>query len=351
MRTNREAREGFRLGSAVVAPGSRRTVDLPVSVLSDHTPVTMSAHVVHGRRPGPAVFVTAGIHGDEIIGVEIVRRLLSQPALDTLRGTLVAVPIVNTYGFLARSRYLPDRRDLNRCFPGSPQGSLAARLAHLLVSEVVSRTALGIDLHSAAVHRTNLPQVRVSPDDDEALRLASVFGAPVLLVSPVRPGSLRAVAAEAGVPMLLYEAGEGLRFDELAVRAGVSGILRVLRDRNMVSAKAVSYARRRPILSQSSRWLRAPQGGLLRTFRKRGDVVEAGEVLAAISDPFGESETEVLAPVAGILIGRAVLPTVNEGDAIFHLAEISQIAAAEQTLGELTRQLQADPLFDEDEII
>ncbi len=344
-------RTAFRLGSASVVAGGRRTVELPVSVLADHTPVTMSAHVVHGRRPGPVMFLSAAVHGDEIIGVEIVRRVLALPAMGSLRGTLIAVPIVNNFGFLARSRYLPDRRDLNRSFPGSAEGSLAARLAHLVVSEIVDRCELGIDLHSAAVHRTNLPQVRVSPGDPEALRLAQVFGAPVILASAQRSGSLRAEAAERGVPLLLYEAGEGLRFDELAVRAGVSGILRVMHDRGMIAAKGVTRARRRPLLSQSSRWLRAPQGGLLRTFRKRGDVVAQGELLAIVSDPFGEREAEVTAPAPGLLIGRAVLPTVNEGDALFHLAEIAQAATAEATVGELTRQLEADPLFDEDEII
>jgi len=345
------ARVPFEFGDASIAAGSRQTVDLPVSVLSDHTPITLSAQVIHGKRPGKTVFVTAGVHGDEVIGVEIVRRLLGQPALNSLRGTLIVVPIVNTYGFLIHSRYLPDRRDLNRCFPGSASGSLAARLAHLLMDQIVSRCDFGIDLHSAAANRTNLPQVRISPKNPETLRLARVFGAPVILTSKLRDGSLRLAAKDAGVDVLLYEAGEGLRFDEFSVRAGVSGILRVLHDLDMIPSKGVSRARRRPLLCDTSTWLRSPQGGLLRTFKSEGDVVNRGDVLAMVSDPFGTVQTEVIAPNEGIIVGRATLPVVNEGDALFHLAAISSVDHAEGTMDALTAQLEQDPLFDEDEII
>ena len=179
-------RQGFEIAGEVVLAGERRTVNIPVSTLSDHTPVTLSAHVVHGKKDGPTVFVSAGIHGDEVIGVEIVRRLLRAKNLKKLSGTLLVVPIVNTFGFLNHSRYLPDRRDLNRCFPGSPHGSLASRLADIFMSEIVERSSLGIDLHSAAIHRVNLPQVRVSASNRETMRLAQVFGAPVILTSALR---------------------------------------------------------------------------------------------------------------------------------------------------------------------
>lgn len=344
-------RPDFTFGAETLAPGTRRTVDLPVSVLSDHTPVTMSAHVVHGRRAGSVVCVTAGVHGDEVIGVEIVRRLLTLPALNALRGTLIAIPIVNAFGFLNLSRYLPDRRDLNRCFPGSAEGSMAARLAHLVSEQVLARADLGIDLHSAAIHRTNLPQVRVAPGNEELLRLAHVFAAPVVLTSPVRPGSLRETAQARGVNMLLYEAGQGLRFDETAVRAGLAGILRLLHDRGMIPAKGVPRARRTPLICRSSRWLRAPQGGLLRTYRSEGDVVEKGDVLAVVSDPFGEVEAAIEAPEAGIIIGRAVLPVVNEGNAVFNLAAITPADRAEDRIGVWNAELETQALFDEDEII
>lgn len=162
----------FELGGAQVPPGTRRTIDLPVSSLSDHTPVSMAVHVVNGRKPGPVMFVSAAIHGDEVTGVEIVRRLLRTPSLERMAGTLLAVPIVNTFGFLNHSRYLPDRRDLNRCFPGSAEGSLGARLAHIFLSQIVARSDFGIDLHSAAVQRSNLPQIRLTPGNARLEHLA-----------------------------------------------------------------------------------------------------------------------------------------------------------------------------------
>lgn len=346
-----EKKVAFQLGGRRVAPGARQTIDLPVSVLSDHTPVSMSVHVVNGRRPGPSLFVSAAIHGDEIIGVEIVRRLLRSPSLDRLQGTLIAVPIVNGFGFMNHSRYLPDRRDLNRCFPGSAQGSLASRLAYLFMTEIVGRSDFGIDLHSAAVHRTNLPQVRLAPDNDKTMALAEAFGAPLVLTAKLRPGSLREAARAKGVEMLLYEAGEGLRFDEYAVRTGVAGILRVMRGLGMVTAKGISKPKAASVQSTASTWLRAPAGGLLRTFKTNGEMVEAGDLLGVISDPFGEIETEMLAEISGLLIGRTNLPIVNEGDGLFHIAKLRAKDDAAATIDSLTTQLDADPIFDEDEII
>ncbi len=343
-------REAFSIGGVSVAPGTRRSVTLPVSALPDHTAVGLNVEVIHGKRAGPVMFVSAAVHGDEVIGVEIVRRLLRTPQLSNLRGTLLVVPVVNSFGFLARSRYLPDRRDLNRCFPGSESGSLGSRLAYIFLREVVLRCDFGIDLHSAAEHRTNLPQIRVTPQDATTARMARAFGAPVILTSALRDKSLRGEAAERGTPVLLYEAGEGLRFDEFGVRVGVAGILRVMRDEGMLAAKGIAKARTPSLICRASSWLRAPVGGLLRTFRAEGEIVDEGDVLAAISDPAGDVETELLAPGPGILIGRAVLPVVNEGDAVFHLAELSA-SANEDTVDALTAQLEADPLFDEDEII
>jgi len=344
-------REPLLLGGTIVGPGTRKTVDIPISVLSDHTPVSMSVHAVHGRRPGPTVFVSAVIHGDEVIGVEIVRRLLKTPSLDRLKGTLLAIPIVNTYGFINHSRYLPDRRDLNRCFPGSPKGSLAGRLARIMMDEVVSRSDVGIDLHSAATHRVNLPQIRVSPGSRRRMDLATSFAPPLILTSPIREGSLRHAAEDAGVDMLLYEAGEGLRFDEFSVRAGVTGILRVLHSLGMIARKGVRKAKAAPLKSRASYWLRAPAGGLLRPFKSEGDDVAEGDVLGAIADPFGQVEDEIIATDPGLIIGRSIMPVVNEGDGIFHIAKIAKSADPEATLDTMTSQLDADPLFDEDEII
>lgn len=344
------ARAPFKIGDAKIPAGARKTIDLPVSVLSDHTPVSMSVHVVHGARPGPTLFVSAAIHGDEVMGVEVARRLLRAPQLDAMRGTLLVIPIVNAFGFLNRSRYLPDRRDLNRSFPGNVTGSLASRLAYLFMSQIVGLSDFGIDLHSAAIHRTNVPQIRVSPTSDETMKLAEAFGAPVVITSPLRDGSLRQTAKSQGVDILLYEAGEGLRFDELSARVGLSGILRVMRALGMVPGKGIPKASGKPIRVSSSSWLRAPAGGLLRTLKPAGEAVVAGQTLGIISDPFGEVEIEVRCPASGIIIGRTNLPVVNEGDALFHIAlpeaEVSKAAAAQ-----ISAELKIDPLFDEDEII
>ena len=341
-------RDPFKINGFSIAPDTRQTVDIPVSVLSDHTPVHLSVHVIHGRQPGPVMFVSAAIHGDEVIGVEIVRRLLRAEALEHMAGTLLAVPIVNTFGFLNHSRYLPDRRDLNRVFPGLPEGSMASRLAHIFMTEVVERSQVGIDLHSAAIHRTNLPQLRLTPGNDRLTELGEAFGAPVMMPSKLRDGSLRMAAEQAGIDVLLYEGGEGMRFDELAARAGVSGILRVMHHLKMISDTNLPPVTAKPVFCTNSNWYRAPSGGLLRGYLTIGDTVEPGTVLGAISDPFGELETEVISDITGIIIGRTNMPSVYEGDALFHIAETPSADAA---VKRMNAQLDAAPLFDEDEII
>jgi len=336
----------FEISGERIARGTRRTVDIPVSVFSDHTPVHLSAHVVHGKRPGPVMFVSAGIHGDEVIGMEIVRRLLKSKPLGALRGTLIAVPIVNTFGFLNHSRYLPDRRDLNRCFPGTTEGSMASRLAHIFMEEIVARADFGIDLHSAAIHRTNLPQIRLTPGNARLEEMGRAFAAPVMMQSSLRDGSLRMAAEEMGCDVLLYEAGEGLRFDEVAARAGVAGILRVMNMRGMVGHKGIPKARGETLMCEGSTWARAPAGGLFRGYRGSGEMVVKGDVLGGISDPFGELEYEVIAPWSGVVVGRTMLPVVNEGDALFHIGRLP--TSADEPM---EPEHHAPRLLDEDEII
>ncbi|MDH3343556.1 MAG: succinylglutamate desuccinylase/aspartoacylase family protein, partial [Gammaproteobacteria bacterium] len=209
--------ESLSINGITIAPGTRKTIDLPTGRLYTHTPMSVPVHVVSGKHAGPRLFVSAAIHGDEINGVEIIRRLLKLPALKRLHGTIIAVPIVNVHGLINHSRYLPDRRDLNRSFPGTEKGSLAARLAYLFMKEIVAKSTHGIDLHTGALHRNNLPQIRANMDDEETERLALAFNAPVIISSNLRDGSLRESAADYGIPMLLYEAGEALRFDEVSI--------------------------------------------------------------------------------------------------------------------------------------
>ena len=264
-------RQPFLIADARIEPGERRLIDIPVSRLSNHTPVTLPVHVLHGARPGPAMFLSAAIHGDELNGVEIIRRVLRTLAPGNISGTLLCVPVVNAYGFIGRSRYLPDRRDLNRSFPGSPNGSLAARLAHLFLKEVVKRSQIGIDLHTAATHRVNLPQIRCEFQKRPRTReLAIAFGTQVILDSPERPGSLRKAARDAGVDVLVYEGGEGLRFDEFAIKAGVDGIARVMLDIGMLELpEGIENVRPDPnlrptLFANASKWVRAPEAGVLR---------------------------------------------------------------------------------------
>lgn len=342
-------RKPFVIAGQEIQPGTTAIVDLPVSVLSDHTPMAMAVHVLHGRQPGPTVFISGAIHGDEIIGVEIIRRLIRTTQMKHLKGTLICVPIVNSFGFINHTRYLPDRRDLNRSFPGAARGSLAARLAKLFMTEIVAKSDVGIDLHSAAQHRINLPQLRIDDDSKQALELALAFGPPVIVVSKLRDGSLRQAARDLGKDVLVYECGEALRFDETALRIGVTGILRVLRKLGMLKQDQRMRMPVKTDISQSTEWVRAPMGGVLRAFKSTGAWVEKGEVIAALSDPLGAAEVEVISPETGLMIGRTVLPIVNEGDALFHIAEIVK-PETEDGHTELDQAFEGHPLFDEDEI-
>ena len=304
-----------------IAPGTRTIMELKLPQLYTHTPMAMPVHVVRGREEGPRLFVSAAIHGDELNGMEIIRRLLRPSLLKRLRGCLIAIPIVNVYGVIQNSRYLPDRRDLNRAFPGSDRGSLAARLAHLFMREIVKNCTHGIDLHTGSLHRANLPQVRANLDDPETLRLARAFGVPVLINANVRDGSLREAAAEHGISMLLYEAGEALRFDEVSIRAGLQGIINVMRALAMLPASRTPNRRAaEPFVARLSAWTRAPESGILRTAVGLGARVKRGDRLGVIADPFGEKETQVPAPLGGVIIGRTQIPLVHEGEALFHIA-------------------------------
>ncbi len=344
-------RQPFEFGDTAIAAGTRATVDLPVSVLSNHTPMTLPVQVVHGRSDGPVLFVSAAVHGDEVLGIEIIRRVLQHRALKSLKGTLMAVPIVNALGFINHSRYLPDRRDLNRSFPGSDRGSLAGMIADLFLREVVQRSDFGIDLHTAALHRTNLPQIRISSIKGRAFELAKAFGAPAIMLSSLREGSMRQAAHDEGVDVLVYEGGQALRFDELAIRAGVLGTLRVMVEMGMLTPAAAKPSKMVPMVSVSSKWQRAPQGGIFRAHRTTGDVVAQGDVLGFVADPFGDAETPVESPLEGIIVGRTNLPTVNRGDALFHIAEVVGKADPERKLDAFETELTMSPLFDEDEIL
>lgn len=311
------------IGGIEIAAGTRQTINLPVADLYIGTPVHLPVIVHRGSKPGPVMFLSAAMHGDEINSVEIVRRVLKLPALQELAGTLLAVPVVNVLAFLHQSRYLPDRRDLNRSFPGSDSGSLAARLANLFLKEVVGKADFGIDLHTGAIHRPNLPQIRADLSNADNKRLAKAFGAPLFLDSKPAEGTLRAYTTAHNIPAILYEACEALRFDETAIRIGVQGVANVMMELEMLPKNGdAPVSTVAPIYAKSEGWARAPVSGILRAQAALGDAVKKGEVLGVIGDPFDEREVPVIAPFGGIIIGRVMLPLVYEGEAAFHIARV-----------------------------
>jgi len=327
------------INGITVKPGTRVSIDLPTGRLYTHTPLTVPVHVVSGKKAGPRLFISAAIHGDEINGVEIIRRFLKLPALKRLHGTIIAIPIVNVHGLINHSRYLPDRRDLNRSFPGSEKGSLAARLANTFMKEIVEKSTHGIDLHTGAIHRDNLPQIRANLDDEETERLARSFNAPVIISSNLRDGSLRESASEYGIPMLLYEAGEALRFDEVSIRAGVKGIINVMRELQMLPpSRSTRKKHIEPVVARSSYWVRAPDSGILRAMIPLGARVKKNTLLGVVADPFGETEANVRALYSGIVIGRTNLPLVNEGDALYHIARFEDIEEIEAKVDEFQEE-------------
>jgi predicted deacylase len=333
----------MKIGGVEIPPGGRVNLDLPIAKSPTHTPLSMPIQVLHGKKPGPRLFVSAAIHGDELNGVEIIRRILKQKSLSRLHGTLITIPIVNVYGVIQHSRYLPDRRDLNRNFPGHEGGSVASRLANLFMREIVANSTHGIDLHTGALHRSNLPHVRANMDHAETCRLAHAFGVPLLLNSQLRDGSLREAAAECGIPMLLYEAGEALRFDEVAIRAGVKGILNIMRTLGMLPPqRQKTKTPLESMVASSTSWIRAPESGIFRALVPLGSRVKRGQLMGVVASPFGDQEVTVNSPFAGIVIGRSNLPLTNEGDALFHIARFQGVRAAEERVETFTEELLPD---------
>lgn len=344
--------ESIVISGVEISNATRCTIDLPIPSLYTHSSLHMPVQIIRGKRSGPCLFISAALHGDEINGVEIIRRLLALPLMSRLRGTLIAVPVVNVYGLIEKSRYLPDRRDLNRSFPGSERGSLAARIANTFLQEIVANADAGIDLHTGAQHRSNLPQIRTDLDNPDNRLLAEAFGAPVILDSPPLQRSLREVAgSDYKIPILLYEGGEALRFDELAIRAGVRGAINVMRKLDMLPPGRRRTTPSVPVITQRSHWLRAPQSGILRAARALGAEVKQDEILAFVSDPFGDQEAPVIARYPGIIIGLTHLPLVNEGDALFHVARVAKPEELEDQLERYHEDLsEMDELADPDEI-
>lgn len=300
-----------------IAPGENKEVTLNIYRLPTRTVMEIPVHVFRAKEDGPVVLISAGLHGDEINGIEILRSLLREKHFSQLKkGTVLAMPIINIISFLNSSRDLPDGKDLNRCFPGSVSGSLGSRIAYDLMNQVIPQIDLGIDFHTGGAKINNFPQVRCSFDEERNLELGKMFGAPFIINSGLRDKSLRAEAAKLGKPILVYEAGESLRFNSLAISEGMNGCLRLLKSLGMLDVDVETNNTR---VLKDSKWIRATMSGLFRIRKKYGAPVKKDEVVGWISDPFGEMEIELLAPSAGYIIGINNSPVINEGDALIHI--------------------------------
>jgi len=313
-------------------------LQLAVAKLYNDTNISIPIHVIKARKSGPTLFVSAAIHGDELNGIEITRRLIKKRGFKLTSGTLIVVPMVNVHGVLNQSRYMPDRRDLNRTFPGSAKGSMAGRVANRFFNEIVKQCDYGIDLHTGAIHRDNLPQVRADLSCPITLELAKAFSTPVVLNSDLLDGSLRQAARDEDVKILVYEGGEALRFDELSIRAGLKGVINVLRYLGMVKA-STRKAKSEPYIASKSIWLRASESGIVSNKKILGEHVKRGEVLAEIGDSFGNVLDKVVTLRDGVIIGLQNIPLVQEGDAMFHIAYFADASEVAENIEQLQDDL------------
>jgi len=344
---NREIQSPIEIGGVTIEPGTIKTVHIPVSMLPNHTIFNLNLRVIHGRRPGKRLFISSTVHGDELNGIEAIHRILASPLSKHIRGTLIAIPIVNMVGTLIQSRYLPDRRDLNRSFPGSETGSAAAQLAHTFLTEIVEKCTHGIDLHTGSSNRINLPQIRCDFQSNETLKLALVFGAPVILKAKLRDGSLREASEKLGIPTLCFEGGEALRFNEDAIRSAVQGVFRVMACLGMIPGEKCAAIKQSPIFSPTSRWLRAPVTGIFRTTCQLGKKILKGDVVGEVSDPLGIKTADIVATFDGIVIGRTLLPLVYQGDALFNVGWVHDPTRAEATIEEFEEEAELNPALDD----
>ena len=337
----------FHINGETVLPGTRTLVSLPAGTTMSNHPLSIAADIFHGKKPGPCLLVSACVHGDEINGTEIVRRLLASPAMKRLRGTLLTLPITNFPAFTSRTRYLPDRRDLNRLFPGSETGSQGARLAHTVSRKILPLCDAVIDLHTGAVNRPNLPQLRIAAGDAASLELGMAFAAPVTMLAPLRPGTFREVAFNLGKPFVLFEGGEASRLDAHSIRFGVQGIIAAMRFLKMLPESKTHPHRTNGVISHTSRWERAHSGGLFIPLVALGRAVSIGDTLGFVVPPLGGGDgTPVLSSTNGIVIGRNNEGLADEGDALFHIASFDDAGNVETQIRQSNHDL---PDMHEDE--
>ncbi|GLR17476.1 succinylglutamate desuccinylase/aspartoacylase family protein [Portibacter lacus] len=309
----------FIISNSTVLPGESTLIKLNVGRLPSGTRISIDAHVFRGKEDGPTALILGGVHGDEINGIEIVRRCLEEEVFDGItKGTIIAIPIVNIYGFINFSRSVPDGKDVNRSFPGSTAGSLASRVARTLTKKVMPMVDFIIDLHTGGSSRFNYPQIRYAKSDPLAKELGRQFGAPFLIQKPFISKSLRKVAFEMKIPTIVYEAGESIRFDGYSIDLGVKGIKRILSNAGMISVSNISFDIRMFHVTKTS-WIRSPNSGLFIWSKASGQKVSKGEPLGYIKDPQGLKSVTIFANRTGYIIGHNNASVVNQGDALFHI--------------------------------
>ena len=309
----------FHLNGLTIKPGERVLTRPVISKLPSGTVIDVPVYVLRSAVPGPTLLLMGGMHGDEVNGIETIRRLIRRELLTPLRGTVIAIPILNIYGFLNFSRDVPDGKDVNRSFPGFPRGSLAGRVAHRFMREIMPLIDYGIDFHTGGAARSNFPQVRALLGiDPEVDAMAAAFAAPFTLHAGLRGGSLREAAQELGKHIIVYETGESLRLDEPGIEEAVAGTLRVMHHLGM--GPEAPRPARPGIICRRHTWLRARFAGLFRAHVENGQFVEKGQIYGSVADPYGQQTVRLESPVSGYVIGLNYMPVVNQGDALLHIA-------------------------------
>jgi hypothetical protein len=307
----------FHIQGQTISAGEHAQVVLNIYKLPTHTLIEIPVFIFNGEEPGPTILFLAGMHGDEINGIEVVRKLIKRDDVRKLRrGCVVAIPVINIISFLAGTRDLPDGRDLNRCFPGSKNGSLGSRIAHDLMETIIPQIDFGIDFHTGGSKISNYPQIRCVFDNKRNLELGKIFSPLLVLNSPFRENTLRQAAAMQGKQILVFEGGESRRFDYESIKEGLNGCLRVLKHYKMIKTEVKSTP---TVFLKKSSWVRAKSSGLFHTTKKSGSRVKKGEVLGMICDPYGEVEHELIATADGFIVGVNNQPVVNQGDALIHI--------------------------------
>lgn len=304
-----------------IYPGEQLSLALPLPVLFSCAPLYIPIKVIHGQEKGPVLLVTAAMYGNELNGTEIINRLVHTISPKRMKGTLIAIPVLNVYGLINRSRHLPGDVDLDTCFPGSPDGTHSSRVANIFATEIFHLADYCIDLQSGYINSSKLPQVYADFHDKRAIELAEVFNTPIILNLPKKEKSLRALAKEYNKPFLLYEAGEAMHFDEHAIKNGLQGILQVMKQLQMINEKSPKKIKQhKSFFVNQTLWIRASTSGISHTKFKLGQYVKKNETVCVVKDPFDANDgVDIRAPDEGIIIGKNNFPLVREGEGLFQL--------------------------------